>query len=261
MNYKIDYIDSYVAFLDVLGFKEMVNNKNKKILNIYFEVINEVINDLKNKLSKRNLGYIVISDSIILTIPKSGNNNEDIKILRQLCVAISKIQKELAINNIWIRGAVTSGDTFFDQENNQIVGPAYINAYLLEEKLAKYPRVILDSNIINELKLDNSTQLIKKINDLFNKERVLYDWSKNVFVSKAKLDQDVPLFIDYLNRVLFDENLLNKTINNIKNNMYSNTNVYIKYRWIVDYLQTLMLQEDYNDLEPCINYKDELKKL
>lgn len=140
------YKESYVAFLDVLGFKDMVMKQNDNKLVTYFNEVNNVIDELKRIDRKKDIGYIVISDSIILTVEKVLDPEKNIKILRQICIAVSKIQKRLALNDIWIRGAISSGKTYFDQNNNQIVGPAYIDSYLLENELAIYPRVILDKN-------------------------------------------------------------------------------------------------------------------
>ena len=83
-------------------------------------------------------------------MPHGSCLRDNIDKFRQLCIAVGIIQKHLAVKNIWMRGAISSGDTYFDSIKGQIVGPAYINAYLLENKSAVSPRVIIDSKIIKE---------------------------------------------------------------------------------------------------------------
>lgn len=255
-----NYKDSYVAFLDVLGFKEMVHNKEDKKLTTYFNAVNQVITGLRNIIKKQNIGYIVISDSIILTLSKALDVHSDIENLRQLCIAIRRIQLELAINDIWLRGAVTSGQTYFDQTNNQIVGPAYINAYLLEDELAVFPRVILDNKLLSDLDFENSDQFIITINDGDDDKNVLYDWRKNISVSKHTIEQDVPLFIDYLSDILDVQESLHRVINNIKSSMYSNTRIFKKFRWVADYLYTILLREENKNREISIDYRKQIEK-
>ena len=72
MQNKLEYKKSYVAFLDVLGFKNLVFNNSKdsnEKLNEYFTSVETIIVYLKNIPIKKEIAYIIISDSIILTIP------------------------------------------------------------------------------------------------------------------------------------------------------------------------------------------------
>lgn len=259
-----NYKESYVAFLDVLGFKNMVMKKKNQKLTTYFQEVNKVIKDLKNIEPKKNIGYIVISDSIILTLEKDNNITRNKFILRQLCIAVRRIQKKLALNNIWLRGAISSGKTYFDQDNNQIVGPAYINAYQLEEELAIYPRVILDNRIINDLNFDSSDEFIKEINyeKSENESNVaLYDWNKNEFITNHSIEQDVLFFIDYLYDVINSNEEFRKIYNNIKENLYSSTKISKKYRWVTNYLYTIALRSENKNNTEINNYKDLLKKI
>lgn len=254
------YKESYVAFLDVLGFKDMVMKQNDDKLVTYFNEVNSVINELKRIDMKMGIGYIVISDSIILTVEKVSNPEKNIKILRQICIAVSKIQKRLALNDIWIRGAISSGKTYFDQNNNQIVGPAYIDSYLLENELAIYPRVILDNRIFNDLGFNNSDDFIKHINICENNEEkyvALYDWNKNTSITNRTINQDLLFFIDYLENVVVNRCEFEKICKNIKNNIYSNTKISSKFRWVSNYLYTIALREEYS-MMPC---SDDLRKL
>lgn len=257
------YKDSYVAFLDVLGFKNMVIQEDDVKLTTYFKEVKEVINELKNIESKKNIGNIIISDSIILTIEKDNNKERNVFLLRQLCIAVSKIQKKLALHDIWLRGAISCGKTYFDMFNNQIVGPAYINAYQLEEELAIYPRVIVDNKVISDLNYDNSDDFIKGINDEGSRteEIALYDWCKNRSITNLTIEQDVLFFIDYLNDVINNPADFTTIYNNIKKNLYSNTKISKKFRWVINYLYTIALREEFSSIDEIHNIKDKLKKL
>lgn len=245
---KIEYSKCYVAFLDVLGFKNLVlstKKEDKQKIDEYFDLIERVTEYLKEIKASRNLGSIIISDSVILSVPVGDSDNQKIENLRHLCIAVGKIQFSLALNNIWLRGAISSGDAYFNPIENQVIGPAYIGAYLLEERQSINPRVIIDNKIIKELKADSAQDFIEKINDTkkgglnysnWSKD-VLFEWQHNDFIKK-KLAKDIPLFIDYLHPVFDDQTSLKTITKNIEKSMYTANGVYSKFRWVVDYLMS-----------------------
>jgi hypothetical protein len=228
----ITYHPSYVAFLDVLGFETLVRSNqpaDQEKINIYFNSINTEIEKLKRIRSKEDIGFLVISDSVILSVRKSGDVASDREIFCQLCVAIQKIQLQLALKDIWLRGGISSGDAYFDESKSQIVGQAFINAYQLERRIAVYPRVVLDSKLIAELRFTSAEEMISAIT-----ENVLFPWSTGSHVANFK--KDVALFIDYLAPSFERPSDLETVVKNIQNNIYSNAEHYSKYRWVADYL-------------------------
>lgn len=255
----IQYSDYYVAFLDILGFKNLVKSEKPEDIqkiSTYFKLIKEITNDLKKIEPKKNIGSIIISDSVILSVRIGTDQLENIKNLRQLCIAIQKIQFKLAEINIWLRGAISSGKAYFNATDSQVVGPAYINAYLLEERLAINPRVILDNKLINELGLDSAQMLIERVNNSptcaseYNKleRNVLFQWNHNG-IPKNGLTKDVALFVDYLVYAFEDESKLKTIVKNIETNIYSDNNIYSKYRWVADYL--IVSIQHHNNNMPC----------
>lgn len=272
----INYVQSYVAFLDVLGFKELVYSKNpedKKKLEKYFHHIKEFIDYLRKTPIKDSLdiGYIVISDSIIITVKHDKSNENNIKILRHLCIAIGFLQSLLSVLDIWLRGGISSGETYFDEETHQIIGKAYIEAYLLEEKLVSNPQVVLDNKIINELGFKNSDELINEINEKSNDglsfnncgKTILYNWNNSNFIEK-----EFPLFVDYLSFFFNPSNSVNITkdnlkaiemiIQNVEKNIYTKTALYKKYKWLANYILSII---ESNPSSKTEKYIDELKKL
>ena len=238
---ELNYEDRYVAFLDILGFREIVKNNNIDKLNTYLKTIPEGIkaaNDISLNEEKKEIDSILISDSIILSVKKSSNKEESLVNLLHLCIAVTMIQELLAVENIWLRGGISFGKTHFDQENHQIIGSAYISAYDLENYIAKYPRIILDNRIINELGFNDADELIVSINKKSNKH-LLYPWSRGNIIEK-----DVPLFIDYIGFLLEHDELspnskhdnISQIIGHIKENIYQvNMSTYTKYKWLINY--------------------------
>lgn len=256
---SIKYEKSFVAFLDVLGFKQMVSSKDNKLIETYFGIVNRAIYYLKSVPSKKEIGSIVISDSIILTIPCADNKVDNVEKLRHLCIAIGLIQQSLAIAGIWLRGAITCGDTYFNQRENQIVGPAYVNAYILEESLAVFPRVFLDVKLIPDLEFKNITSFIESINKTKSGrlgysnwgKRILFEWLQPNGEKVKDIPQDLPLFIDYLSPFVEDRNNkhLRKIFTNIQKNMHLDSRIYSKHRWTVDYLKALAIRAEQEGYE------------
>jgi hypothetical protein len=265
----IVYKNSYVAFLDILGFKELVFSKEseaKEKIERYLGIVDSTINYLKNIPEKQMSGleYIVISDSIILSVPCSESQEksqeENLEKLRHLCVAIAQLQYHLAIKDIWLRGAICYGETYINESKHQIIGKAYIEAYNLES-LATYPRVILDKKIIKQLKYTNAQELVKAINthtfDNWDKD-ILFDWSNYIYKPHANLlmnrnnftnytyqyfTKDIPLFIHYLDFQKHYKSIkLKEYTENITDNIIKNTKkyksdekIYPKHKWIDEY--------------------------
>ena len=161
----IEYKQCYVAFLDILGFKDLVFSSKKSTIENYFGIVDSAIQYLKRISNKQDIKYITISDSIILSVEHGKDKNENFHRLQNLCVAVGLIQASLALKNIWLRGGISSGEAFFDQHEYQVVGQAYIDAYLLEQQTALYPRIVIDGKIIKEFKLKSAKDFIEKIND------------------------------------------------------------------------------------------------
>ena len=251
---SLDYQTKYVAYLDVLGFKNLVcstKSSNQSKVARYFYLIDKIITDLKSRRIKNSITSLVVSDSVILTMPFLEGRSENLSNLRELCIAIREIQFELAKSDIWLRGAVTYGKAYVSKDENQIVGEAFIDAYLLEEQTAIFPRVIIDNKLINKLKTNAADTFIKILNGNqestgihFSYKRVLFDWSRGIG-QESNLNKDVALFIDYLELALDNEEALKLIIKNIGSSIYSTPIVYKKFRWLIDYL-TNVIERDIN---------------
>jgi hypothetical protein len=266
IDHQIGYSEYYVAFLDILGFKDLVLSEtdgDKQIIDNYLKKIKEFINGNKEENTIPKLSVNAISDAIILAVPFGSEYQENISNLRRLCVAIQDIQYKLALEKIWLRGAISFGNAYISDGEKQIIGPAYIHAYLLEEKVAIYPRVILDSKLLGKLEMLSAQELITAINSLDEhreddpeKSNILFNW-KNKSISE--IERDVPFFIDYMVFCFTREGELQKIISAIEQSMYKNTAAYSKYRWLVDYLIT-SCRHHINHL-PKIDYKELFNQL
>lgn len=144
------YTDCYIAFLDILGFKKMIESKQcNQIYEIYSKNMRKHLQAIyrgRNLLIDINdITMKVMSDSICIYVDSSKPNA-----LFGLIMVCQYFQAQLLKLNdepILARGAIVRGKLF--SEGDIIFGPGFVNAYLMEENNAKYPRIIMTKDTID----------------------------------------------------------------------------------------------------------------
>jgi len=173
-----------------------------------------------------------------------------------LCEKIALLQVLLSSKDIWLRGAITSGETFIDTMENQIIGKAYIDAYKLESNYALYPRVIIDTKLIKELEFKNEKDFL----DFYNQTDyiLIYNWGK------YSIKKDVPLFISFITYIdnfksdVEAAEFLENIIENIENNLYGDIGLYEKYFWLVEYIKDCLRSRNDNKYDDLLARLKEL---
>lgn len=152
------YTKYYVAFLDILGFKDQVTRVScEEILNMYefMDNMSEMYFGEEHKEEKDNIKIKIMSDSICIYIKENLPNA-----LYELVKFCMVFQCNLLIREpcTFVRGGITCGDMY--AKNDIMFGPALTEAYLLEEKNAKVPRIIMCKSILDHGKngMDEATQ-------------------------------------------------------------------------------------------------------
>lgn len=137
---NIEYTKKIVAFIDVLGFKNLVLSPHTDRIEKYFELL---LSKFSEAAIRKNMEHLLISDSIVIYCDDTQDN------LKGIIKLISVLQANLLIEGILTRGSISSGDLYVDKKNNIIVGPGLVNSYTLES-IAKYPRIIIDRRLVKE---------------------------------------------------------------------------------------------------------------
>jgi hypothetical protein len=135
----LDYQERIVAFIDVLGFSELVKASDTdqtarvKIANLI--MTNELFAKFVGGFLPRLNGEAAFfSDSFVLSM--------DYGRVFQLIKEIGYLCRRLLTLGLPCRGAITTGLLY--HRERVVVGPALVDAYQLERSVAIYPRVILD---------------------------------------------------------------------------------------------------------------------
>lgn len=216
---KTEVKELYVAFIDILGYKDKIErcddlhdvgilnfllNENKKdakedLITFYFSDCMYIIGDDINKILE-----------LIACI--------QIQLLNTSEIQISDEKKSFKDINL-MRGGITKGEILVNEQLNILLGLAVNKAYELESTEAKYPRIILDTTI----RLDNRLeQCVKKDSDgviYFDFIQYLQKYKDYKFNKETK-----QLFIEFI-----QEYIKESKDDKIKD----------KYRWFEKYLDSV----------------------
>jgi len=210
-----------VIFVDILGFKEMIKDSDKKRKKEVIEAIetllrlDDVIRRSSELVDNHSLRTMIMSDSITCSLPFISTENDPQ--LAMMLKGICTFQCFLLTRGILSRGGISIGN--FYQDEKIMFGEALVDSYLLEEKEANYPRVIISEQDL----------MIIVNNSGFMKEDIINMFSK---------DDDGYFFLDYLK--FSQEEACNLQYEEIEKwaikfeNSYFEVNESIsgKYRWI-----------------------------
>lgn len=117
--------DYCVAYIDILGFKNMTNNVDK--IKEFAPIITDAIERMKRinienryDLGDTNIDNIIIqgADSLFVLFPNNFINS--FVTIRRLMI----LQFILALKGVYIRGSINSGAMYIDTENEIYFGEA-----------------------------------------------------------------------------------------------------------------------------------------
>ena len=149
-----EYTCCYFAFLDLLGFKEIVKTKTcSEIAGIFDEakkhyIINRISDDGVEipVIPSEDIHYYIMSDSVCIYIKDSIKSA--LPVLLWLCMDF-QVRMLCLDTPIFVRGSLSRGDIY--EDHNVLFGPAMVEAYLRAEKLAHVPRIIIPANLYDEI--------------------------------------------------------------------------------------------------------------
>lgn len=142
-------IPSVVSFIDVLGFsqlgmKSINSDEGDVFLNQIHTSLNKARHAITNQLSLAKVK--VFTDNVVIGWPIYGDGEGE---LGTTFLNLAQYQFSLALDGFFIRGGVSVGPHFMDEET--VFGPELITAYKLESQVAVYPRIILGEKSIEQV--------------------------------------------------------------------------------------------------------------
>jgi hypothetical protein len=149
----IKYENKIVCFIDILGFRNLVNDTEKDPQKVY-----DILSDIRTAIT--DWSKVAISQNIDLKITQFSDS---------IVFSFNPVKhyfmtfhffKELSVNmvlkhGVIFRGGITYGKIHHD--NELVFGPGMIQAYDLESKIASVPRIIIDKAALDLTNEDGKT--------------------------------------------------------------------------------------------------------
>jgi hypothetical protein len=142
------YKDRYCAFVDILGFRQLIDRLNKD--NSQFDALRNLLMRVHSahhggSIEKSDSDFRAqsISDAVaISTTPTQKGLAEIFRALQSLAV-------DLLVEGYFVRGAVVRASLYHD--DRMVFGSALIQAYSFESEVAKYPRIIVAREVREDM--------------------------------------------------------------------------------------------------------------
>ncbi|TAE14412.1 MAG: hypothetical protein EAZ47_08440 [Bacteroidetes bacterium] len=207
-----------VLFLDVLGFRKLIEENpkavgktNRKVAFILKE-FQSFFGKKVPEVYKTSKKICRFSDSVAISM-KTGSNEDFGLLLDRLRI----LQAQLLMGEVVLRGGISIGAMV--HTSKAMFGPAFLKAYDLESKKAKYPRIILDDDILKELGNEPNLSSFQQI--------IFKDFDGTYYIDYIENTDD--LYDDENSHNYFNESL-DKVIE--ENLINPNTATLEKYLWL-----------------------------
>lgn len=270
---------SVVAFIDILGFSEIVAANDKSQDNDIFNDLNNALNealkksiDIQKQLLKsvgEMMGEDIVgkfkhkqfSDNIYFSFDYQDESELDLAFFFVVSNSIL-YQRTMLSKGYYVRGGIAEGQNFVGE--NLIFSKALIKAYELESKWANYPRIIIDKPLIEKVKIHMSplsVYLMVRLN-----RNIVKDWAEIVFINPFySMINENPSTIISFNEMLVknpaivekinqlppddtDQELLKRVRRNVEDKIIrheSESRIFEKYVWMQELIKWT-LQEKSN---------------
>jgi hypothetical protein len=143
----LPYTERYVAFIDILGFGQIVSETGRRGGVTMFDAdrLVEVLTQIGSRVEERGLvrsddfKFQTFSDSVVLSEKAS------VRGFGHLTITIRSLTIDLLRQGLLMRGGIAKGKLHHDEKI--MFGPAFLEAYRIESTVANYPRVVLSRDV------------------------------------------------------------------------------------------------------------------
>jgi hypothetical protein len=154
------YGDRLICYLDIMGLKNRIkasetDERQAARVKATLEMLSQSVEEAQRLLRELQpagsqekapeVTYQMFSDTVVLCADRVDGTS-----LLYLLYAIGLMQARLTTRRTFLRGAVTVGKHYQEQERrlNVMFGPAYTEAYDIAENLAGWPRVLVHPDVL-----------------------------------------------------------------------------------------------------------------
>lgn len=170
----------YVAYLDILGFKDYVMRNSIHAVYSRLKALNalrpeEQDPDYESETSKR-IKFTIFSDSVFIF-----SKDDDFVSLRHFLTYVKRVMRMALRKEIPLKGAIAYGNMAVDVKNNLFCGQPIVDAYLLEEDL-QYMGVVFH-HTYEEAYFKLSDTQIKKVSNWIKEVSTPFRYGKRTHLN------------------------------------------------------------------------------
>lgn len=216
----VDTEPRFVCFIDILGFSDMIDEYDEddtstvlQDIQLAFSEALKTIENSSNTINKediKHLKYQLFSDCVSISIPYFDRQDDFLSNFNLISSFIRGFQLVMMSMGFFTRGGLSIGSYYSD--NNIIFSKGLVNAYLLESKKAIYPRVIVDTKVLEKIKKYSDDNIFHHgINNY-----LVVDWENSVFLNPFNLTTGiVSQFENVINEAKLDNDDFSEGINSL----------------------------------------------
>lgn len=256
------YETRIVAFIDILGFKDIIrksetdpgairsiqsilqylkawetnglNEWNTRFMQVEDDALVEGVESFKISDS---VACTCFSDSIVVSVLYQRDKLNEIA--STLISNLSYIGSKLLMAGILIRGGMTIGN-LIHSEDGTVLGSSLIEAYELETNVAKTSRIVLSNKLINSLNYPAKSRSKKYP---YHQYLMRFDdgcvgFHQLQFYQVMQAEQTIKYKIKY------DLDIIRKQIIDMLDTSFENPDVFMKYKWMADQYNNLMITDE-----------------
>lgn len=159
MSDDTKYNDRYCAFIDILGFRQLIESLSNEAGKV--QALREILSGVHRP--RTSLGESIRTQSISDAVALSAEVN--VEGLAAMMHTITYLSLDLLCQGFLVRGAVVKGPLYHD--DSMVFGKALVRAYQLESEVVRYPRIMIVREVRDDiLKLrPNLTQMLRQSED------------------------------------------------------------------------------------------------
>ncbi|MCX6841298.1 MAG: hypothetical protein NTX53_03300 [candidate division WOR-3 bacterium] len=147
------YVEAVVAFVDLLGFKDMVKHAGNSIANpmAAIEALRSALAALDDDWHMPDASLLTFSDmAMYVSLLRPAADELAGYELEWVYGRVAETQRKLLNMDLLIQGGVAKGPVYCDTESNTVFGPAVNLAVKMASHDAVFPRVVVASELVTE---------------------------------------------------------------------------------------------------------------
>lgn len=193
---------------------------------------NHIIDKKTDRLHLSRFKSLLFSDNILFFAPYEDEVDMG-NLYMNLLYGLSEFLVQYNKGDIFFRGGIAKGNLYYDEKLHFVFGSGLVKAHDLENKIAKYPRIVLDENL-------NPSSILTGINQ--DNENVWYldylSLGYNLICNQNRPQRNYEQFLSCLDE---QKDAIIRAYNKYKDDQ----RIFPKYQWLAKYHNSFCIKQGF----------------